>query len=96
MLGEGKKGHGQNATIILIDIARLRPQADFVADVDALAGIVKRLPRAEGAPELRLPGERGARLASQRHREGVPVSAKTWAELVELATKYNVAVPETA
>jgi ureidoglycolate dehydrogenase (NAD+) len=96
MLGEGKKGHGQNATIILIDIARLRPQEDFVADVDTLAGIVKRLPRAEGAPELRLPGERGARLASQRHREGVPVSAKTWAELVELATKYNVAVPETA
>jgi LDH2 family malate/lactate/ureidoglycolate dehydrogenase len=96
MLGEGKKGHGQNATIILIDIARLRPQQDFVADLDTLADIVKRLPRAEGAPDVRLPGERGALLARRRQQDGVPVSAKTWAELVELATKYNVAVPETA
>jgi ureidoglycolate dehydrogenase (NAD+) len=96
MLGEGKKGHGQNATIILINIARLRPQQDFVADLDTLAEIVKHLPQAEGAPELRLPGERGARLASQRLRAGVPVAPKIWAELVELAKTYNVAVPETA
>lgn len=96
MLGEGKKGHGQNATIILIDIARLRPQADFEADLDTLAKIVKGLPQAEGAQDLRLPGERGAGLARRRQREGVPVSGKVWAELAGLAAQYNVAVPETA
>ena len=61
-----------------------------------LAEIVKHLPRADGAPDLRLPGERGARLAQRRRSEGVPVAAKIWAELVELATKFNVAVPKTA
>ncbi|MDB5643137.1 MAG: dehydrogenase [Hyphomicrobiales bacterium] len=96
MLGEGKKGHGQNATIILIDIARLRGPQDFTADVDALAEIVGRLPLAAGAEAIRLPGERGARLARERARDGVPVSPKIWAELVELAAAHNVAVPETA
>jgi ureidoglycolate dehydrogenase (NAD+) len=96
LLGEGKKGHGQNATIILIDIARLRPREAFDADLDMLAVVVKRLPRAEGVDEIRLPGERGAKLARRRRREGIPVAAKIWAELVELAKKYEVAVPETA
>ena len=96
MLGEDKKGHGQNATIILIDIARLRPREAFDADLDMLAEVVKRLPRAEGVDEIRLPGERGAKLARRRRREGIPVAPKIWAELVELANKYEVAVPETA
>ena len=78
MLGEGKKGHGQNATMILIDIARLRATQDFTVDVDMLAG------------------ERGAGLARQRARDGVPVSPKVWAELVELARIYHVTVPATA
>lgn len=96
MLGEGKKGHGQNAVLILIDVARLRPTTDFAADVDLLADLVKRLPLAEGAGEIRLPGERGARSAARRRREGVPVAPKIWAELVELAKAHKVAVPETA
>jgi ureidoglycolate dehydrogenase (NAD+) len=96
MLGEGRKGHGQNATIILIDIARLRPRDAFDADLDMLAEVVKRLPRAEGGDEIRLPGERGAKLALRRRRDGIPVASKVWAELVELANKYEVAVPETA
>jgi len=96
MLGEGKKGHGQNATIILIDIARLRALQDFTVDVDTLAGIVKTLPLAEGAQPIRLPGERGGGLARQRARDGVPVSSKVWIELVELAKAHHVAVPETA
>lgn len=96
MLGEGKKGHGQNAMIILIDIARLRPEEDFAADLDTLAEIVKRLPQAAGAQELRLPGERGARLAQERQRDGVPVAPEVWAELVGLAETFHVAVPETA
>lgn len=96
MLGEGQKGHGQNATIILIDIARLRATQDFTVDVDMLAGIVKTLPLAEGAQPIRLPGERGAGLARQRARDGVPVSPKVWAELVELAHIHHVTVPATA
>jgi ureidoglycolate dehydrogenase (NAD+) len=96
MLGEGKKGHGQNATLILIDIARLRATQEFTVDVDTLAGIVKNLPLAEGTASIRLPGERGAELARQRACNGVPVSSKVWAELVELARVHNVAVPETA
>lgn len=96
MLGEGKKGHGQNATLILIDIARLRATQDFTVDVDTLAGIVKTLPLAEGAQPIRLPGERGGGLARARARDGVPVSSKVWTELVELAKTHHVAVPETA
>ncbi len=96
MLGpNGKRAHGQNATIILIDVARLREADDYASDIDALVEVMKGLPRVEGVDELRLPGERGARAAVLHAQGGIPVSPKVWAELVALAQAHQITVPET-
>jgi ureidoglycolate dehydrogenase (NAD+) len=93
MLGAGRKGHGQNAAIILIDVASLREPAQYGAAVDDLVAAIKALPRAPGVDEIRAPGERGAALGRRRRVEGVPVAAKVWAELVALAERHGVSPP---
>jgi LDH2 family malate/lactate/ureidoglycolate dehydrogenase len=95
MLGpDGKRGHGQNATIILIDIARLREPDDYRSDVSALSSIIRSLPRAEGADALRLPGERAASEAHARRNAGVPIPQKLWDEITALANKHDVCIPD--
>jgi ureidoglycolate dehydrogenase (NAD+) len=95
MLAQGKKGHGQSATMIIVDIARLREPADFASDMSALSDAIKALPRVEGVEELRLPGERGARALKQSRAQGIKIDAKVWDELVQVAQAYHVALPET-
>jgi ureidoglycolate dehydrogenase (NAD+) len=94
MLAQGKKGHGQSATMIIVDIARLREPADFASDMGALSDAIKALPRVEGVEELRLPGERGARALKQSRAQGIKIDAKVWDELVQVAQAYHVALPE--
>ena len=95
MLGpDGKRGHGQNATIILIDIARLREPDDYRSDVSVLSSIIRSLPRAEGADALRLPGERAASEARTRRSAGVPIPQKLWDEITALANKHDVCIPD--
>ena len=94
MLAQGKKGHGQSATMIVIDIARLRQPAEFASDIDALSAAIKALPRIEGVDELRLPGERGARALKQARAQGIKIGAKVWDELVQVAEAYQVALPD--
>jgi ureidoglycolate dehydrogenase (NAD+) len=94
MLGpNGKRAHVQNATIILIDIARFRPVDAFMSDIDLLSGIIHSLPRMEGVDEIRLPGERGAAEAARRRASGVRVSAKSWQDLVKVAGELGVPPP---
>ena len=95
MLAQGKKGHGQSAMIIVIDIARLRDPQDFASDMDALTSVIKALPRIDGVDDVRLPGERGARALEQARAKGMKMDMKVWDELVELARAYQVALPET-
>lgn len=94
MLAQGKKGHGQSATMIIVDIARLREPADFASDMGALSDAIKALPRVEGVEELRLPGERGVRAHKQARAQGIKIDAKVWDELVQVAQAYHVALPE--
>ena len=94
MLAQGKKGHGQNATMIVIDIARLREPEDFADDMNALSSIIKSLPRIEAVDELRWPGERGSRALQDARRNGVFVDVKIWDELVELAKTHHIGLPE--
>lgn len=95
MLGPGgKRGHGQNATLILIDIARLRAVEDFTSDIDALAQVITGLPRLEGVDAIRLPGARGAWEESVRARIGIPIARKVWDELAEIAKIHQIDMPE--
>ncbi len=83
-----------NTAMFVIDIASFRPLADYTHDVDALAAILKSLPRQTGFDEIMLPGERSARTEVLRRKSGIPIPAKLWAELEAIAKTARVALPE--
>jgi len=80
----------QNSTIFAVDVATFRPVADFAKDADALAAILKALPRQAGVDEILLPGERAARTEAERRKSGIPIPAKLWEELREIVTTYAI------
>ena len=57
----------------------------FKTDADALAAVVKALPRQAGFDEILLPGERGNRTEAARRKSGIPIPAKLWEELAAIA-----------
>ncbi len=95
MIGPGgKRWHEHNAMLILIDIAAMRPLEDFKRDMGELGSVVRALPRLEPDVAIMLPGERGAKTFARRSREGIPVSQKALAGLLELAEKVGVPPPQ--
>jgi ureidoglycolate dehydrogenase (NAD+) len=83
----------QNCAILAIDIAAFRPLGEFVDDADALAAILKTLPRQEGFDEILLPGERSARTEAERRKSGIPIPRKLWAELEAMAAAHAIKPP---
>jgi len=90
---ERRKRHTQNTALFAIDVAGFRPLGDFKDDADALAIILKALPRQAGVDEIFLPGERGNRTETLRRKSGIPIPAKLWAELEEIAQARGVKMP---
>ncbi|MGC1778908.1 MAG: Ldh family oxidoreductase [Xanthobacteraceae bacterium] len=82
-----------NTAMFVVDIATFRPVADFADDADALAAILKALPRQAGFDEITLPGERSARTEAARRKSGIPIPAKLWAELEAIAKVDAVKMP---
>jgi ureidoglycolate dehydrogenase (NAD+) len=92
LLGEDRS-HAQGVLVQTIDIAALRPLAEFRADIARLAGAIRALPRQQGVAELLLPGERGARLAARRAREGIPAGGPAFAELLGIGAQFGLPAP---
>jgi len=90
---EQRTRHTQNTAIFAIDIAAFRPLGDFKDDADALAAVLKALPRLVGVDEIFLPGERGSRTETLRRKSGIPIPAKLWAELEAIAKERGVKMP---
>lgn len=91
--GAGPKEPGavQNGTLMLcLDVAAFLPLADFHAQVAALLGFVREVPRAEGAREVLVPGEPEARTEAERRRDGVPVEDETWRQIQACAAEVGV------
>jgi ureidoglycolate dehydrogenase (NAD+) len=85
--------HTGNTAMLAIDIETLRPLIDFKTDADALAAVVKALPRQTGFDEILLPGERGNRTETVRRKSGIPIPAKLWEELAAVAKETGVKMP---
>jgi LDH2 family malate/lactate/ureidoglycolate dehydrogenase len=66
--------------VIALDIARFVDPAQFRREAARLARAIKALPPQPGM-EILLPGERGARTADARRREGIPLPDALYAEL---------------
>jgi ureidoglycolate dehydrogenase (NAD+) len=86
----GSKAPMQNAIVIVFNVDNFRPLADYQGDVALLRHVVKGLPRREGFDELLLPGERGGREADVRRRNGIPLPAKLWRELCDIAQALDI------
>ena len=85
--------HTGNTAMLAIDIETFRPLIDFKTDADALAAVVKALPRQTGFDEILLPGERGNRTETVRRKSGIPIPAKLWEELAMVAKETGVEMP---
>lgn len=84
--------HLQNALLIVVNIAALRPLAEFRADLTYLRDLIRALPRRPGFDELLLPGERGDRAAA-RAAQAITLAAKPWQALCDAAAKANIPLP---
>jgi ureidoglycolate dehydrogenase (NAD+) len=87
------KRHMQNALLIVLDVATFRPLDQYRADVGELVALLRNEPRQEGVAEILMPGERGARIAAKRRRDGIPLPAPLWKELCEIARTAGVSAP---
>ena len=87
------KPHSANGLVILVDVEKFRPVADFTADVDALANVVKGLARMSDAEPVRMPGERGNAELRLRQAQGIPLSARLAGDLAKLGHEFRIAVP---
>jgi len=91
---EKRKRHTANMAVIAIDIAAFRPFGEFVSDADALAALIKALPRQAGFDEIFLPGERSGRTEAKRRKSGIPIPGKLWDELEAVARPQSIRMPE--
>jgi ureidoglycolate dehydrogenase (NAD+) len=82
-----------NTAMFVIDISTFRPLGDFTNDADTLTAILKALPRQAGFDEILLPGERGNRTETSRRKSGIPIPAKLWEELEQIAETKAIAMP---
>jgi ureidoglycolate dehydrogenase (NAD+) len=91
---EKRRRHSQNCAILALDVEAFRPLGEFVGDADALAAILKMLPRQAGFDEILLPGERSGRTEAIRRKSGIPIPRKLWEELAAIAEKGAIKPPQ--
>jgi uncharacterized oxidoreductase len=85
----------QGVFAIGIDIEKLRPLADFEADVTKFVEYLKDTPLEPGAGPITMPGERTAINKAKRLSNGIPIHNAIWAKLEVLAEELNVDLPST-
>jgi LDH2 family malate/lactate/ureidoglycolate dehydrogenase len=79
---------GVSFFLLAIDPAGAMPYETFTARVDALIDAVHASPPS-GTEPVRAPGERGAAMAAQRERDGIPLPAARAAKLHALADEVG-------
>jgi ureidoglycolate dehydrogenase (NAD+) len=83
----------QNSLVVAMDLSVLGGGDALAANLDAVKREIKAQPRAEGADEVLMPGERGAREQKRRLRDGISIPIKTWQQIMSTATKFGVSPP---
>jgi len=83
----GRMGNG--VFMIVIDIEKFIPIAEFKKQVDTLVSYVKTSPTAPGFSEILVPGELEAREKEKRLRAGIFVEDGTWKQIEEIAGKLG-------
>ncbi|HEU5318041.1 MAG TPA: Ldh family oxidoreductase [Chloroflexota bacterium] len=66
---------------LALDVTAFQPLEEYAQRTAAYVRQLKEVPTQEGFDEILLPGERAARTAAQRRREGIPVPDDVWEAL---------------
>lgn len=82
--------------VISIDVGAVRGYEDYLRDVEKILDRVKSSRRAEGFPEILIPGEPEEREEALRRARGIPVDWETWRLLSKTAEELGVDPPRTA
>ncbi|MEK9683110.1 MAG: Ldh family oxidoreductase [Rhodospirillaceae bacterium] len=86
--------HQQNGLVAAINIADFTDLETYKSDVEDLISEIKKLPKAAGVEEILVPGERSDRIMAERKQHGIPVPAKTWTQVCDVAKRFDVSIPE--
>lgn|SRR5487761_2270286 len=78
---------------LAIDAARFLPLGEFEARMQTMRETVKGSRPAAGFDEVLIVGDPEWRSQEQRLREGIPISAGIWGELMKLAQNLKVTIP---
>jgi uncharacterized oxidoreductase len=76
--------------LLLVEIERFLPLAEFTRQVSDLIAYVKSSEPAPGG-EVLVPGEPEARSEAARRASGIPVEDETWRQIDEIATELGIA-----
>ncbi|MBI4278214.1 MAG: Ldh family oxidoreductase [Armatimonadetes bacterium] len=86
--GAGRVAHW----MLAVDVTRFLPADDFARRMEAWIARLKALDTVTGEG-VRFPGERAAREAEARAREGIPLTEEEVTGLRDLSTRYGVPLP---
>ena len=92
----GKSIHGgtQNSFVAAIDIAMFTDLEAYQSDVDETIDLIKAIDKADGFDEILVPGEPEDRTHETRAEQGIPLPDGTVRNLIEVAEKLGISVPE--
>jgi uncharacterized oxidoreductase len=85
---------GNCVFMMTVDPDRFGGAEHFHREVAGLCEFVRGCPRVEACEEILLPGDPERRIMKRRLADGVPLDDGNWAELVKLASRLKVPVPE--
>jgi uncharacterized oxidoreductase len=84
---------GNCVFMLVIDPAHVGGAEHFASEVAGLTEFVRDCPTIDGATEILLPGDPERKTLIERQANGIPLDDGNWRELVKLAERLGVAVP---
>lgn len=92
-IGQGKKGsepENIGHIMIAIDISKMRSIEEVKSDIDGYIDHIKATEPAKGFTEIRLPGERIAKVEYTREKEGIDFNVNLAERILELLKKNDI------
>jgi ureidoglycolate dehydrogenase (NAD+) len=84
----------QNSFVAAIDISTFTDLETYQDNVDETIDLIKDLPKADGFDEILVPGEPEDRTYETRTQDGILLPDGTVRNLIEVAEKLGIAVPD--
>lgn len=89
----GRSSRGGNGNFLMvIDIGRFQPLAEYRAQIKAYIAYLKASPKAEGFSDILMPGELEER-ERERRRDGIFVEDETWAQILDCGQRVGAVLP---